>query len=72
MIARKAIMTKWVGDDAPTTQLWKSLISNAVTLEKLRYAINEKAHLFSRIWENPLNLLGITRRKKGKKKKNYC
>ena len=60
MLARKAIMTKWVGEESPSIQLWKSLISDAATLEKLRYCIKEKVHLFSRIWEKPLNLLGIT------------
>ena len=59
MLARKAIMIKWVGDESPSIQLWRSLISEAAILEKMRYRINEKTQMFTRIWEKPLNLLGI-------------
>lgn len=35
MLARKAIMVKWVGDDPPSVLMWKSLISEVMALEKL-------------------------------------
>ncbi len=35
MLTRKAIMVKWVGDDPPSIFMWKSLISEVVTLGKL-------------------------------------
>lgn len=55
MLARKAIMVKWVGADPPSAQLWKSLISDVITLEQLRYCINGKHHLIISKWERVLN-----------------
>lgn len=46
MLAGKAIMMKWVGDDSPSVQLRKSLISDAATSEKLRHFIGGGTHLF--------------------------
>uniref|UniRef100_A0A8C5HT91 Reverse transcriptase domain-containing protein n=1 Tax=Gouania willdenowi TaxID=441366 RepID=A0A8C5HT91_GOUWI len=46
MLARKAIMVKWVGEDPPSISVWKSLISEVVTLEKLGHCINGRTHLF--------------------------
>ncbi len=34
MLLRKAIMVKEVGDDPPSTSMWKSLISNVDSLYK--------------------------------------
>ena len=39
MLARKSLMTKWVGDDPPNIQIWKYLISDVITLARLRYSI---------------------------------
>lgn len=36
MLAKEAIMVKWVGADYPSVQLWKSLIPDVVTPERLR------------------------------------
>lgn len=37
MLVRKAVRTKWVESDSTSVQLWKPLISDDVTLEKLRF-----------------------------------
>lgn len=44
MLAKKAIMMKWVGDDPPSIFMWKSLISEVVTLEKWGHYINGRIH----------------------------
>uniref|UniRef100_A0A8C5G1I7 Reverse transcriptase domain-containing protein n=1 Tax=Gouania willdenowi TaxID=441366 RepID=A0A8C5G1I7_GOUWI len=59
MLARKAIMVKWVGEDPPSISVWKSLISEVVTLEKLGHCINGRTHLFLQEWRKPLELLGL-------------
>ena len=59
MLARKTIMTKWVGDESPSLILWKSLISDVITLENLRYCITGRADHFKREWEKSLNLLNV-------------
>ena len=60
MLARKAIMIKWVGDQPPTTTLWKSLIGDLVSMEKLSFLIKGDLQSFSTIWSEPLRLLGLT------------
>lgn len=59
MLARKAIMLKWVGDDPPSLLTWKSMISEVVTLEKLRHYINGSIHTFHQKWKRPLEHLGV-------------
>lgn len=44
MLSRKAITVKWVGDDPSSVFMWKSLISEVVTLEKLGHYINGRIH----------------------------
>lgn len=44
MLARKSVMVKWIGADSPSVQLW--LIPVVVVLERLRYYINGRNHLF--------------------------
>lgn len=59
MLARKAIMVKWVGDDPLSVLTWKSLIPEVVTLEKLRHYINGRIHNFQQKWKRPLEHLGV-------------
>ena len=59
MLARKATMVKWIGDDPPTVLIWKSLISKVMTLEKLRLYINGRIHIFQQKWKRPLEHLGV-------------
>lgn len=59
MVARKAIMTKWVGDEPPSSQLWKSIISDTVSLERLRFRINGQYHLFKEKFDVVLKCLKI-------------
>ena len=47
MLGRKAVMNKWVGDEPPSMHLWKSLISDYVSLERLRFRINGQNDLFT-------------------------
>lgn len=45
------IMTKWVGDDPPSIHLWKSLISDLIALERLRFTVKRSFWLFRlKIW----------------------
>lgn len=46
MVARKAVMRKWVGDEPPSLLLWKNIISDTITLEKLRFCVSGQYHLF--------------------------
>ena len=59
MTARKAIMIKWVGEDAPTITLWKKVVEEVIMLEKLRYLVKGKGDKFTKEWKNTLNLLGV-------------
>lgn len=59
MLARKAVMTKWVGADPPSIQLWKSLISEVFILERLRYCIDGRIHLFTTKWGRVMDVLDI-------------
>ena len=47
MLGRKAVMTKWVGDEAPSISQWKSLITDYISLERLRFSINGRNNLFT-------------------------
>ena len=40
MLGWKAVMTKWVGDEPPSTHLWKSLIADYISLERLRFGFS--------------------------------
>ena len=59
MMARKAIMVKWIMDDPPTVTQWKSLISEVLTLVKLGHYVDGRTHLFLQKWEKPLERLGL-------------
>lgn len=58
MLASEAIMTKL--EMVLLLLSCNSLISDVVTLEKLRYRICEKIHLFVRKQKKPLNLKRIS------------
>lgn len=59
MAATKVIMVKWVGADSPSVQLWKSLITDSIRLEMMRYCINGKTHLLITKWKRIVELFGI-------------
>lgn len=52
MQARKAIMFECVGGYAPSVQLWGSLMSEVLTLERLRLCLDEKNIYFEKKLEN--------------------
>lgn len=58
MLARKAIMVRWVGNIPPSISLWKSLISDVMTLIRLGY-IDGSLKLFENTWKKPLQTLGV-------------
>lgn len=49
MLARKTIMPKWVGSDAPSARLWRLLVSEVVLLERLRFCLSGKPHLLRKV-----------------------
>jgi len=59
MLARKAIMVKWVGREPPSLSLWKSLISDVMTLIRLGHYIDGSLQFFTNIWRKPLETLGV-------------
>uniref|UniRef100_A0A096LVM8 Reverse transcriptase zinc-binding domain-containing protein n=1 Tax=Poecilia formosa TaxID=48698 RepID=A0A096LVM8_POEFO len=61
MLARKVIMVKWIGCDAPSIQLWKNLFSEVIVLERLRYSLDGKFYTFKRRWEHVLNYFKINK-----------
>lgn len=54
-------MLKWVRVDSPTVLMFKSLISEVVTLEKLEYCINGKIHTFQQKRKEPMENLVVIR-----------
>ena len=59
MIGRKTIMTQWVGDEPPSIQLWRALISDIVSLEKLKFCISGQCGVFMERFgrvQHPANL----------------
>lgn len=59
MLTRRAIMVKWVGNDPPSVLIWKSLISEVVTLEKLGHYIDGRIHTIQQKWKRPLEHLAV-------------
>ncbi|CAG5866902.1 unnamed protein product [Menidia menidia] len=59
MLARKAIMVKWVGSEPPSISLWKSLISDVMTLIRLGHYIDGSLQFFTNTWRKPLETLGV-------------
>ncbi len=58
MLARKVITVKGVGDDPPIS-LWKSLISEVVTVGKKGHCIDRRTHLFLQKLKKPLEYLRV-------------
>ncbi len=58
MLGRKAVMTKWVGDEPPSIHLWKSLMSDCISLERLRFGMNSQKDLFTAKFGKVLEYLG--------------
>lgn len=45
-MGRKAILNKWVGNEPPSLQLRRALVSDIITLEKLRFGVNRQQGVF--------------------------
>lgn len=59
MPASKAITGKWIVDDPSSVSIWKSLISEDVTMETLWNYFNGRTYLFLQKRRKPLELLGV-------------
>lgn len=58
MLGQKATMTKWVGDEPPSAHLWKFLISDHISLERLRFCVKARRDLFIAKFGKVLEHLG--------------
>lgn len=56
VLARKGVMVKWIGADSPSVQLW---LIPVVILERLRYYINGRNHLFITKLKSTVEVFGI-------------
>lgn len=57
MLGRKAVMNKWVGDESPSIHMWKSLISDYISVERLRFRIKGQNDLFTAKFDKVLEYL---------------
>ena len=53
ILAKKSILKMWKEESAATFEMWLRELSSALQLEELRYHLNEKPELFTKIW-NPI------------------
>lgn len=59
MLARKAIMVKWAGDEPPSISILKPLVSEVLTSIRLGYLIDGKISVFLHKWMKLLEALGL-------------
>lgn len=59
MLGRKLIMNKWVGTEPPLIKDWIILIKETILMEKIGHILKGKSNSFQKLWEIPLNCLGI-------------
>lgn len=50
-LAKKCILLRWSTPQVPTINMWISLISDLIPLEKLTHDLNHRSDRFGRIWE---------------------